>query len=74
MVSEASLWHYVFLYLEGALTLLSQRLLHNNLDPTTYQKRHYVGKNGFPRGDFEISRWRIFIFHVGKKKFFGGIK
>ena len=47
---------------------------HNNLDPTTYQKRHYVGKNGFPRGYFEISTWRIFIFHVGKKKFFGGIK
>ena len=36
--------------------------------------QHYVGGNGFPRGYFEISTWRFFIFHVGKKKFFGGIK
>jgi len=32
------------------------------------------GKTDSPRGYFEIPTWRIFIFHVGKKKFFGGIK
>ena len=47
---------------------------HNNLDPTTYQNGTLSGKTDFPRGYFKISRWRIFIFHVGTKKFFGGIK
>ena len=47
---------------------------HNNLDPTTYRYGAVSGKTDSPRGYFEIPTWRIFIFHVGKKKLFGGIK
>ena len=34
----------------------------------------YLGISKYPRGDFEISRWKIKNPHVGEKKFFGGIK
>jgi len=48
-----------------------------SLEPCLAQSsrgRAVSGETDSPRGYFEISRWRIFIFHVGKKKFLGGIK
>ena len=44
---------------------------YNNLELNIYRNGAVSGKTDSPRGYFEIPTWRIFIFHVGKKKFLG---